>query len=79
MNIRDLKAIPREVETFLQKYETKLKLREDNEIELIVITYSDVFEGVIQYWDGDGYITQFVTWNSWYDDEPTLYELKFIP
>lgn len=77
MIIREGEFIPQEVEKFLLDYETTLNLNKEmnDEIELIRITHSDIFEGVIRYWKDGGIHLQVILWNSWYDDPPELFNL----
>ena len=80
MFIRDSKFIPQEVENFLLGYETTLGLNEEmnDEIELIRITHSDIFEGVLRYWKDGRIVLQIVLWNSWYNDLPEIYNLVAV-
>ena len=78
MEIRDNREVPSEVEQFLLEYESEIKWTEESvelgeQIELIVITNTDIFEGVLRYYNSKP-ILEMVTWNSWYSYPPELFE-----
>lgn len=80
MEIRDNKILPQEVERYLLDYEAKIPWTEASktlgeQIEVIVITNTDIFEGVLRY-HNDRPIIEFVDWNSWYNDPPRIYQLS---
>ena len=79
MIIRDNKAIPPEVEGYLLRYEAQISWTEDakefsEQVELIVITNTDIFEGVLRYYNGRPTV-EFVLWNSWYNEPPQILQL----
>ena len=79
MIIRDNKVIPPEVENYLLDYEASVPWTEvskelEEQIELIVVTDTDIFEGMLRYYN-NWHVLEVITWNSWYNELPQIHQL----